>query len=70
MFGQNDTCGNTADVLLRTIITSSRTFESILEVQNASEIMCRIPECTDNLRNYINNCDIPVSINNYLCSYP
>ena len=64
MFGQNNTCGNTADPLLRTIISFSfvRTFEDILEIQNASEIMCRIPECTDNLKNYINSCNIQVSI--------
>ena len=65
MFGQNNTCGNTAGPLINTIKTSSgsfRTFEDILDVQNASEIMCRIPECADNLKSYINSCDIQVSI--------
>ena len=68
MFGQNDTCVNTADSLLRTIETSftaSRTFEDIAEVQNASEILCSMPGCTEDLRNYVHSCNIQVSISNH-----
>ena len=68
MFGQNDTCGNTADSLLRTIQTSSdafRTFEDIAEVQNASETLCRTSGCAENFRNYVYSCNISVSISNH-----
>ena len=64
MFGQNNTCGSIVDPLL-TSSGAIRTFEDILQLQNASEIMCKIPECTDHLKNYINSCDIQVRISSY-----
>ena len=68
MFGLNNTCGSIVDHLL-TSSGSFRAFEDILEVQNVSEIMCRIPECADNLKNYINSCDIQVRISSTHIQY-
>ena len=66
MFGENSysSCVNSTDSVISVIMRgfrNDRNLEDIVEIQNASEIVCRMPECMDNLNNYVSSCDIAVS---------
>lgn len=57
-FGQKS-CWNSTDLLIRVTerwIADTSSFHEIIEIESASEIMCRSPECIDSFNDYITNC--------------